>query len=67
MIYSENFWISLCFADFKTLCFVQVNVIDINDQIPVFEKSDVSSCHHLFFLTLFILHDPNFWDKNHRQ
>ena len=26
--------------DFKTLCHVQVNVIDINDQIPVFEKSD---------------------------
>ncbi|KAM8785297.1 cadherin-17 isoform 1-T2 [Rhynchonycteris naso] len=26
--------------DFKTLCQVQINVIDINDQIPIFEKSD---------------------------
>ncbi|KAK2095514.1 Cadherin-17 [Saguinus oedipus] len=26
--------------DFKTLCSVQINVIDINDQIPIFEKSD---------------------------
>ncbi|KAL1775594.1 cadherin-17 [Sigmodon hispidus] len=26
--------------DFKTLCSVQVNVIDINDQIPIFEVSD---------------------------
>ncbi|KAF6323174.1 cadherin 17 [Rhinolophus ferrumequinum] len=26
--------------DFKTLCHVQINVIDINDQIPIFEKSD---------------------------
>ncbi|KAM4864747.1 cadherin-17 [Thomomys bottae] len=25
---------------FKTLCSVQINVIDINDEIPVFEKSD---------------------------
>uniref|UniRef100_A0A9L0RUH2 Cadherin-17 n=2 Tax=Equus TaxID=9789 RepID=A0A9L0RUH2_HORSE len=26
--------------DFKTLCHVQINVVDINDQIPIFEKSD---------------------------
>lgn len=31
------------FSDFKTLCHVQINIIDINDQIPIFEKSDVSS------------------------
>ncbi|NXO90313.1 CAD17 protein, partial [Certhia brachydactyla] len=28
--------------DFKTICDVEVHVIDINDQIPIFEKSDVS-------------------------
>uniref|UniRef100_U3J5I2 Cadherin-17 n=1 Tax=Anas platyrhynchos platyrhynchos TaxID=8840 RepID=U3J5I2_ANAPP len=27
-------------ADFQTICEVQVHVIDINDQIPIFEKSD---------------------------
>uniref|UniRef100_A0A7M4E269 Cadherin 17 n=1 Tax=Crocodylus porosus TaxID=8502 RepID=A0A7M4E269_CROPO len=27
-------------AGFKTECDVQINVIDINDQIPIFEKSD---------------------------
>lgn len=43
---------------------MQVNVIDINDQIPVFEKSDVSSCHCCFFFTLFILLDPDFWNKD---
>ncbi|XP_004641382.1 cadherin-17 [Octodon degus] len=26
--------------DFKTLCAIEINVIDINDQIPIFEKSD---------------------------
>uniref|UniRef100_G1PCJ1 Cadherin-17 n=1 Tax=Myotis lucifugus TaxID=59463 RepID=G1PCJ1_MYOLU len=26
--------------DFQTLCQVKINVIDINDQIPIFEKSD---------------------------
>ncbi|XP_053104161.1 cadherin-17 [Hemicordylus capensis] len=28
---------------FQTLCNVQINVIDINDQIPIFEKSDYGS------------------------
>uniref|UniRef100_A0ABM5GC50 Cadherin-17 n=1 Tax=Pogona vitticeps TaxID=103695 RepID=A0ABM5GC50_9SAUR len=28
---------------FQTLCDVQINVIDINDQIPIFEKSDYGS------------------------
>jgi cadherin 17 (LI cadherin) len=35
-----NLTVQVSDKDFKTLCFVQVNVIDINDQIPVFEKSD---------------------------
>lgn len=29
-------------AEFQTVCDVEVHVIDINDQIPIFEKSDVS-------------------------
>lgn len=29
--------------DFQTNCLLQVNVIDINDQIPIFEKSDYGS------------------------
>lgn len=29
---------------------MQINVIDINDQIPIFEKSDVSSRHLVFAL-----------------
>ena len=29
---------------------MQINVIDINDQIPIFEKSDVSSRHLAFAL-----------------
>uniref|UniRef100_U3JSB4 Cadherin-17 n=1 Tax=Ficedula albicollis TaxID=59894 RepID=U3JSB4_FICAL len=29
--------------DFKTICDVEVHVIDINDQIPIFEKSDYDS------------------------
>uniref|UniRef100_A0A4W2E966 Cadherin-17 n=1 Tax=Bos indicus x Bos taurus TaxID=30522 RepID=A0A4W2E966_BOBOX len=35
-----NLTIEVSDRDFKTLCFVQINVIDINDQIPIFEKSD---------------------------
>lgn len=35
-----NLTIEVSDKDFKTLCFVQINVIDINDQIPIFEKSD---------------------------
>uniref|UniRef100_A0A8C6QHF8 Cadherin-17 n=1 Tax=Nannospalax galili TaxID=1026970 RepID=A0A8C6QHF8_NANGA len=38
-----NLTIEVSDKDFKTLCFVQVNVIDINDQIPIFEKSDYGS------------------------
>ena len=29
---------------------MQVNIIDINDQIPIFEKPDVSSYHLVFSL-----------------
>ncbi|ELV14187.1 Cadherin-17 [Tupaia chinensis] len=35
-----NLTVEVSDTDFKTLCFVQINVIDINDQIPIFEKSD---------------------------
>uniref|UniRef100_A0A8D2AGH5 Cadherin-17 n=1 Tax=Sciurus vulgaris TaxID=55149 RepID=A0A8D2AGH5_SCIVU len=35
-----NLTVEVSDQDFKTLCFVQINVIDINDQIPIFEKSD---------------------------
>uniref|UniRef100_A0AC11AX02 Cadherin 17 n=1 Tax=Ovis aries TaxID=9940 RepID=A0AC11AX02_SHEEP len=35
-----NLSVQVSDKDFKTLCFVQINVIDINDQIPIFEKSD---------------------------
>ena len=35
-------------ADFQTICEVQVHVIDINDQIPIFEKSDVSIFNTVF-------------------
>ncbi|XP_076420000.1 cadherin-17 [Peromyscus maniculatus bairdii] len=35
-----NLTVEVSDKDFKTLCFVQVNVIDINDQIPIFEVSD---------------------------
>nr|XP_054354648.1 cadherin-17 isoform X1 [Pongo pygmaeus]XP_054354649.1 cadherin-17 isoform X1 [Pongo pygmaeus] len=35
-----NLTIEVSDKDFKTFCFVQINVIDINDQIPIFEKSD---------------------------
>lgn len=52
---SELFWRKVIFskkagvtlfvsfhAVFQTICDVEVHVIDINDQIPIFEKSDVS-------------------------
>ncbi|XP_048214906.1 cadherin-17 [Perognathus longimembris pacificus] len=35
-----NLTVEVSNGDFKTLCSVEINVIDINDQIPVFEKSD---------------------------
>ncbi|XP_036120238.1 cadherin-17 [Molossus molossus] len=35
-----NLTVEVSDKDFKTLCHVQINVIDINDQIPIFEKSD---------------------------
>uniref|UniRef100_A0A8C9C4P4 Cadherin-17 n=1 Tax=Phocoena sinus TaxID=42100 RepID=A0A8C9C4P4_PHOSS len=35
-----NLTVEVSDKDFKTLCFVQVDIIDINDQIPIFEKSD---------------------------
>lgn len=35
-----NLTIEVSDKDFTTLCQVQINVIDINDQIPIFEKSD---------------------------
>ncbi|XP_060241984.1 cadherin-17 isoform X1 [Meriones unguiculatus] len=38
-----NLTVEVSDKDFKTLCLVQVNVIDINDQIPIFERSDYGS------------------------
>ncbi|XP_052032049.1 cadherin-17 isoform X1 [Apodemus sylvaticus] len=35
-----NLTVEVSDIDFKTLCSIQVNVIDINDQIPIFEVSD---------------------------
>lgn len=35
-----NLTVEVSDKEFKTLCHVQINVIDINDQIPIFEKSD---------------------------
>ncbi|XP_008051725.1 cadherin-17 [Carlito syrichta] len=35
-----NLTVEVSDEDFKTLCYVQINVIDINDQIPIFDKSD---------------------------
>ncbi|XP_004697772.1 cadherin-17 [Echinops telfairi] len=35
-----NLTIEVSDHDFKTLCPLQINVIDINDQIPIFEKSN---------------------------
>ncbi|KAM6171086.1 cadherin-17 isoform 3-T3 [Erethizon dorsatum] len=35
-----NLTVEVSDKDFKTLCAVEINVIDINDQIPIFEKSD---------------------------
>ncbi|XP_071458528.1 cadherin-17 [Marmota flaviventris] len=35
-----NLTVEVSDPGFKTSCFVQINVIDINDQIPIFEKSD---------------------------
>ncbi|KAM5280721.1 cadherin-17 isoform 2-T2 [Ctenodactylus gundi] len=35
-----NLTVEVSDKDFKTLCSVLVNVIDINDQIPIFEKSN---------------------------
>ncbi|XP_057646824.1 cadherin-17 isoform X7 [Chionomys nivalis] len=35
-----NLTVEVADKDFQTLCFVQVHVIDINDQIPIFKVSD---------------------------
>ncbi|XP_053414975.1 cadherin-17 isoform X1 [Nycticebus coucang] len=35
-----NLTVEVYDKDFHTFCAVQINVIDINDQIPIFEKSD---------------------------
>ncbi|KAM9198565.1 cadherin-17 [Dugong dugon] len=35
-----NLTVEVSDKDFKTLCSVEINVIDINDQIPIFEKSN---------------------------
>ncbi|XP_004679786.1 PREDICTED: cadherin-17 [Condylura cristata] len=35
-----NLTVMVSDIDFNTSCFLQVNIIDINDQIPIFEKSD---------------------------
>ncbi|KFW06335.1 Cadherin-17, partial [Fulmarus glacialis] len=44
-------------AVFETICDVQIHVIDINDQIPIFEKSDVSISNTIFDV-------PIIFDKN---
>lgn len=38
-----NLTVEVSDIGFKTLCSLQVNVIDINDQIPIFERSDYGS------------------------
>lgn len=43
---------------------MQINVIDINDQIPIFEKSDVSSRPLLCFLFFVHITDPCFWNQD---
>ncbi|XP_004850163.1 cadherin-17 [Heterocephalus glaber] len=35
-----NLTVEVSDKDFKIFCAIQINIIDINDQIPIFEKSD---------------------------
>ncbi|XP_071409163.1 cadherin-17 [Pithys albifrons albifrons] len=41
-LYASNYTLKVLVSDgaFQTICDVEVHVIDINDQIPIFEKSD---------------------------
>ncbi|NXG12428.1 CAD17 protein, partial [Sakesphorus luctuosus] len=41
-LYASNYTLEVLVSDgaFQTICNVEVHVIDINDQIPIFEKSD---------------------------
>ncbi|NWS22799.1 CAD17 protein, partial [Pachyramphus minor] len=43
--YASNYSLKVLVTDgaFETICDVEVHVIDINDQIPIFEKSDYGS------------------------
>ncbi|NXK33839.1 CAD17 protein, partial [Piprites chloris] len=43
--YASNYSLKVLVTDgaFETICDVEVHVIDINDQIPIFEKSDYDS------------------------
>ncbi|NWR87432.1 CAD17 protein, partial [Furnarius figulus] len=43
--YASNYSLEVLVSDeaFQTICNVEVHVIDINDQIPIFEKSDYHS------------------------
>lgn len=63
--HSEPFWRRVIFgrkagvmlfvsfhAEFQTICDVEVHVIDINDQIPIFEKSDVSIFNTILYVTV---------------
>ncbi|NXP29580.1 CAD17 protein, partial [Scytalopus superciliaris] len=44
-VFASNYSLQVLVSDavFKTICDVEVHVIDINDQIPIFEKSDYHS------------------------
>lgn len=62
-------------AVFKTICDVQIHVIDINDQIPIFERSDVSIFNTVFDvpttfdkrLSIHSMSIERHWETSHLQ